>query len=315
LNATPWDTARLAATIRKVTERESSLENRKQWKCVEIPCEAAYADDLAALVAERFAVGVEVAASGIQFYLDECSLPEQWESRLQGVINEFAALFELRLPLAWQSHSIADAGWADAWKIHFKPLRVGERFIVCPTWEEPGAGEQDLVIRIDPGQAFGTGHHETTRLCLEWLDHWQRNQADLNLALLDVGTGSGILAIAAGLLGVAEIVAVDIDPEAVAVAQENIALNRLTERVRLVQGSAADAPGSFDVVLANIQAAPLVELAPLLTAKLKPLGSLVLSGILIEQKEQVRDAYAKQFLNLRRERAAGEWCLLEFDRN
>jgi ribosomal protein L11 methyltransferase len=294
---------------------DSFLENRKQWRCIEIPCEAAYADDLAALVAEHFAAGVEVAASGIRFYLEECSLPEQWESRLQGVINEFAALFELHPPIAWQSHSIADAGWADAWKIHFKPLRVGARFIICPTWEEPGAGEQDLVIRIDPGQAFGTGHHETTRLCLEWLDHWDRNRAHLNVALLDVGTGSGILAIAAGLFGLAEIVAVDIDPEAVAVAQENIALNRLTERVRLVQGSAAEVPGCFDVVLANIQAAPLIELAPVLTGKLKSSGTLALSGVLVEQKEQVRDAYAKQFLNLRRERTAGEWCLLEFGRS
>jgi len=247
---------------------DSFLEDRKQWKCVEIPCEAVYADDLAALVAERFAVGVEIAAPGVRFYLDECSLPEQWEIQLQGVIEEFAALFELPLPIAWQSHSIADAGWADLWKVHFKPLRVGERFIVCPTWEEPGAGEQDLVIRIDPGQAFGTGHHETTRLCLEWLDHWDRNRANSNGSLLDVGTGSGILAIAAGLLGFAEIVAVDIDPEAVAVAEENIARNRLTERVRLARGSAVDAPGRFDVVLANIQAAPLIELAPLLTAKL-----------------------------------------------
>jgi ribosomal protein L11 methyltransferase len=290
----------------------SFLENRKHWKCIEVPCEAAHADDLAALVAERFAVGVETAGLGVRFYLDECCLPKQWENQLQGVIDEFAALFELHPPIAWQSHSIADAGWAELWKVHFKPLRVG-RFIICPTWEEPGAGEEDLVIRIDPGQAFGTGHHETTRLCLEWLDHWDRNRANSIGSLLDVGTGSGILAIAAGLLGFAEIVAVDIDPEAVAVAEENIALNRLTERVRLAQGSAVDVPGRFDVVLANIQVAPLIELAPLLTAKLKPLGSLVLSGVLVEQEEQVRDAYAKQFLNLRRERAAGEWCLLQFD--
>jgi len=293
----------------------SFLENSKQWKCVEIPCEAVYADDLAALVAERFAVGVEIAAPGVRFYLDECSLPERWESQLQGVIEEFAALFELHPPIAWQSHSITDAGWADAWKVHFKPLRVGERFIVCPTWEEPGAGEHDLVIRIDPGQAFGTGHHETTRLCLEWLDHWDRNRANSNGSLLDVGTGSGILAIGAGLLGFAEIVAVDIDPEAVAVAEENIARNRLTERVRLAQGSAVDVPGRFDVVLANIQAAPLIELAPVLTGKLKSTGTLVLSGVLVEQKEPVRVAYAKQLLNPRLERTAGEWCLLEFDRN
>jgi ribosomal protein L11 methyltransferase len=294
---------------------DSFLENSKQWKCVEIPCEAAYADALAAMVAERFVVGVEIAAPGIRFYLNESSLPGHWESRLQGVIDEFAALFKLPMPIAWQSHSIADAGWADAWKVHFKPLRVGERFIVCPTWEEPGGGEQDLVIRIDPGQAFGTGHHETTRLCLEWLDHWDRNRAHLNVSLLDVGTGSGILAIAAGLLGYAEVVAVDIDPEAIAVAEENIALNRLRERINLVHGSAADVSGRFDVVLANIQAAPLIEMALVLTGKLKSSGTLVLSGVLVEQKEQVRDAYAKQFLNLRGDRSAGEWCSLEFGRN
>jgi len=290
----------------------SLVEHRKQWKCVEIPCPAAHADDLAALIADRFSVGVEVVIFGVRFYLEESCLPEQWESKLQEVTKAFSTLFEVYSPLLWKDHSVADAGWADAWKIHFKPLRVGKRFIVCPTWEEPGAREQDLVIRIDPGQAFGTGHHETTRLCLEWLDDWARNQAHSNASLLDVGTGSGILAIAAGLLGCAGIVAVDNDPEAIGVARENVALNRLGEPVRLVLGSAADVAGRFDVVLANIQAGPLIELAPVLAGKLKTAGSLVLSGILMEQKEQVRDTYARHLMALRGERTAGEWCLLEF---
>ncbi len=214
----------------------SGSSGEPQWICVTITCSADHGDELAAHVAERFAVGVEITADGVRFYLPIKTMRERdWEAELGRVLDEFRTFSGVDAPLPCITHLVADEGWADRWKEHFKPLRVGQHFIVCPTWEEPLAGENDRVIRIDPGQAFGTGHHETTRLCLEWLENYddmltRQNPAAPKPALLDVGTGTGILAIGAALLGWREVVAIDIDPQAVQVAAENLTVNDMKTR-------------------------------------------------------------------------------------
>ena len=122
---------------------------------------------------------------------------------------------------------IPDEDWSRTWKEHFKPLRVGRRFLVSPTWEKVHCDPERLIIRIDPGRAFGTGHHESTRLCLEWLESCRElDPGSARMSLLDLGTGSGILAIGAALLGFAEVVGIDNDPEAVEVAKENVIAER-----------------------------------------------------------------------------------------
>jgi ribosomal protein L11 methyltransferase len=294
----------------------------RQWICIDIGCNADGADDLAAIVAERFAVGVEITEDGIRFYLPcEMAASRTWESELRQLLDAFRAIHGETLPLQVTNHLVIDEGWADRWKEYFKPLRVGRRFIICPTWEEPEPRPGDLVIRIDPGQAFGTGHHETTRLCLEWLDdcdpllaqhHRVSAPHSRRPAYLDVGTGTGILAMGAALLGYSEVVAIDNDPEAVRVAAENVTINRLDARIRLSTSSVDQVQGCFDVVMANIQALPLIDLAPALVSKLSSTGRLVLSGILLEQRELVVTAYDRHGLHLASERSAGEWCLLEF---
>ncbi len=295
---------------------------RRQWTCICISGGADHVDDLAAMIAARFAEGVEITDECIRLYLPrEEGVGQTWEAELRQVFDEFRTFYGESLALQFSTQLVEEEGWADRWKEHFKPLRVGSRFIVCPTWEEPHASTGDVVIRIDPGQAFGTGHHETTRLCLEWLDaydaHWSRQRrvttsAGPRPALLDVGTGSGILAIGAALLGWPEVVAIDVDPEALQVAAENTALNGLETRIRLISGGVDQVPGRYDVVMANIQALPLINLAAALAERLAPSGHLVLSGILQEQRDMVVAAYQAQRLRLSAERTAGEWCLLEF---
>jgi ribosomal protein L11 methyltransferase len=294
----------------------------RQWTCISIACASDDADDLAALVAEHFAVGVEIIEDAIRFYLPlQVGVVESWEGELRQVLDEYRAIHGESEGFQVTSHLVVDEGWADRWKEHFKPLRVGRRFIVCPTWEEPRAGTGDLVIRIDPGQAFGTGHHETTRLCLEWLDDYDSHLVSEDrtttgsrgrLSLLDVGTGTGILAMGAVLLGWSAVTAVDNDPEAVRVAAENLQINGMTSRVRLATGSVGQVSGRFEVVMANIQALPLIDLAQALVEKLSSSGRLALSGVLVEQRDLVVAAYRGQNLRLSSERTAGEWCLLEF---
>lgn len=203
--------------------------------------------------------------------------------------------------------------WSTSWKANFKPLRVGRRLLVVPTWEEAHAGPDDIVLLIDPGMAFGTGGHETTRLCLELLERIMDDMPTLvTPSLLDLGTGSGILAMAAVRLGAGRVLAVDIDPLAVEVARQNLAVNSLTDQVECSTTPLESLSGTFDVILANILAEELVRLAPQLVERLAAGGKLVLSGILAEKESFVRSGFAAQPLEYRETRREGEWVALLF---
>lgn len=287
---------------------------KKTWMCVEVLCRSEIADQIAAEVALAFGVGVEITDTGIRFYLEGDRFKKEWADLLSRLLGEFEKSAGLNLPLTYSHSAIADGDWADRWKEGFKPLRVGRHFVVSPTWEVVDSGPGDLVIRIDPGRAFGTGHHETTRLCLEWLEERASLRRDVgSCSLLDIGTGSGILAMAAALLGFAHIVGIDNDPEAIEVADENVRLNGLEGKVQLRLDTVSDRD-HFEVVVANIQANPLIGMAGRLAKSLKKSGHLVLSGILLEQKEQVETAYQAEGLQQIDEKTAGEWCLLVFER-
>ena len=287
----------------------------EKWICVEMEIGQDVAEDLAAEIAEAFGVSVEHTGEGIRFYVEEGLSSPDLEMRIRKSLEDFRKLGHEDVSIEYKyCHSEVD-DWLERWKVNFKPLRIGRHFIVAPTWEkiEPAAG--DRVIWMDPGRAFGTGHHETTRLCLEWLEQWSESgEYAGSQSLLDVGTGSGILAMAAALLGCGTIIGVDNDPEAIEVAIENLELNGLTSRVKLQIGTIADVPGSFDVVISNIQALPLIAMSDDLAGRVKRTGRLVLSGILIEQKEDVVAAFEAKGLGMAHCRTDGEWCLLEFCR-
>lgn len=210
--------------------------------------------------------------------------------------------------------TIRSEDWSSTWKEHFKPLRVGRHLLIVPTWEEAAVQEGDLVIRIDPGMAFGTGGHETTRLCLELLEKVIA-AVGTHPSILDLGTGSGILAMAASLLGGGRILAVDIDPEAVEVARENLAINGLTQAVVCDTTPLESIDGRFDIILANILAEELVRLAPQLSVRIAPGGALILSGILAEKEQLVRDGFSKEPLEYCETAHAGEWVAMLYRNN
>lgn len=206
--------------------------------------------------------------------------------RKQQTVDE--ALWHLRA--IWpvgelQVRPIAEEDWANAWKEHFQTFRLGERIVIHPSWLEYTPLPDDVVISLDPGAAFGTGLHPTTRRCLELLEDSVRPGVEL----LDVGTGSGILSLAAAGLGAARVFATDVDPVAVATAKSNVALSAAAERIEVVPGSVDAAPldQHFDVVVANIIARVILELAPELIRRVRPDGLLILGGIIAERADEV----------------------------
>lgn len=189
-----------------------------------------------------------------------------------------------------QVEIVEDQDWERSWMDNFKPMRFGRRLWIVPSWHE--APEPEAVnLLLDPGLAFGTGTHPTTALCLEWLD----GQELAGETVLDFGCGSGILAIAALLLGAKRALGTDIDPQALEASRDNATRNGIDPALFPVYLPADLPAGQADVVVANILAGPLVSLAGQLTSLVKPGGRLALSGILAEQAEEVRAAYADAF--------------------
>ena len=207
-----------------------------------------------------------------------------------GLVATLRAVLE-RPALEIRTETLEDRPWEREWLKDFKPMRFGARLWVCPGGQPPPAGTVDpVIVWLDPGLAFGTGTHPTTALCLEWLDGAPLEGANV----FDVGSGSGVLAVAALKLGARRAVAIDIDPQALLASGENAARNGVAERLEVRAASEVWESG-FDVVLANILAEPLIALAPRLAAAARPGGWLVLSGLLPAQGEAVASACAPWF--------------------
>ena len=209
---------------------------------------------------------------------------------------------------------VHEADWANAWKAHFPVLRVGRRIVIRPTWRRHRRQPDDVVLALDPGMAFGTGLHPTTRLCLAALEGFAgRGRLD-GARVVDVGSGSGILAIAAALLGAREVLAVDVDPIAVEASRANARRNRLARRVTAREGSVPTRDRPFDLVLANLIAGLLVQLADPLAAEVRPGGTLLASGIFRDRESQVADAFAARGLLRTNRWSEGDWVALELSR-
>lgn len=200
--------------------------------------------------------------------------------------------------------------WTEGWKQHFSPMRIGP-LLVRPSWWEDQVEQAPLQVVIDPGMAFGTGSHATTRLCLQALVGLCESST-LPGSLLDVGTGSGILAIAAARLGIERVMACDNDPVACETAADNVRENGVAERVELTGLPLGDIGGRFEVVLANILAETNIALASELVRHLAPGGTLVLSGILHEQEADVAAAFAGFHLSIPAVFRDEEWSALVF---
>jgi ribosomal protein L11 methyltransferase len=237
-------------------------------------------------------------------YLPVTPTTDDQVRRIEGALWHLQA-FDLSPVGEMQRREIAEEDWANAWKEHFHPLKVG-RVVIKPSWREWEVEPEDIIVELDPGMAFGTGLHPTTQLVLAALQ--ERVQPETEV--LDLGTGSGILAIAAARLG-AKVTALDVSDVSVEVAQSNVAANGLSNTIRVSKGSIDSVSGrQFDLILANIIASVLADLAPQLAAALRPHAELLGSGIVEERAQLVRDAFTAAGLDLTEQRREGDWWLI-----
>lgn len=241
----------------------------------------------------------------VRAYLPGSELGAVLTEDLRRAMEAFPAVELIAKPIYQQD-------WAVSWREFFGVVDYGGRILVVPTWIDHEAAPGQIAIRLDPGQAFGTGHHETTRLCLAALE----GAVAPRMAVLDVGTGSGILAIAAIRLGAASADAIDIDPIATEVARANCDANGIGPEVRVSAGVLeATHPGRYDLVVANISTPANTALAPVFGSVVRPGGRLILSGILAPDAASVREAMAAHGLVCAAMRHERDWCLLEFVRS
>ncbi|MEZ4523065.1 MAG: 50S ribosomal protein L11 methyltransferase [Thermomicrobiales bacterium] len=209
---------------------------------------------------------------------------------------------------------IREDDWESAWKQHFPVLRIGKRFVIKPTWQEHQATGDDLVIHLDPGMAFGTGSHPTTEMCLLALEEIDCD----GLAVLDAGAGSGILTVAACLLGAATVDAIELDPYAGTALEKNLELNDVADRSTVIVGSVGSSVPdghTYDLILANIIARVHIEDAPTFGSVLAPHGRMIASGIISEREREVLDAFAGVGLSVERRMTVGDWVTLVLHRS
>lgn len=239
------------------------------------------------------------------------TLEDDLEEKIQKIKSRIENLSEFGLTVGSAKVETAickQEDWENSWKQFFKPIKVTDKVVIKPQWEEYEAQADEIVIHIDPGMAFGTGSHETTSMCIEALEKNIRPKAEV----LDVGTGSGVLSIASALFGAEKIVGVDLDPVAVEVAKENILLNHVEDRVEIKYGDLVKAiTGKYDIVVANIIAeAILILLDSDVKSYLKPSGIFICSGIIREKEQVIQDKLSELGFNIREIERKGEWICI-----
>ena len=245
----------------------------------------------------------------LQAYFPADSDLQQLRIQIEQTLDGLRLFFPGRNFQLGAQQRVRQEDWAEGWKQHFSTMRIGRRLIIRPSWEEYIPSSDEKVLELDPGMAFGTGSHGTTLLCLEAIvELFDRGEAPQSL--LDVGTGSGILAMAAAALGAKNILACDIDPLACEVATENCRKNNLAQAIQITSEPLERLPGSYDVVVANILAEENLRLADQLVDHLAPGGYLFLSGILKEKEEMVCKGFARQPLELLNITQQDEWVCL-----
>ncbi|MEW6520369.1 MAG: 50S ribosomal protein L11 methyltransferase [Thermodesulfobacteriota bacterium] len=283
----------------------------RRWLKCTMEIDEELADLAAAYVAEVTGKGVEqsMAPPGsdspvttITGYLDRDEQTPVVQAKIRDFLTRLAGP-EALLHFA----EIVEEDWGLNWKKHFKPMRLGRRIIVKPTWEACQAGQDEIVIEIDPGLAFGTGLHASTRLALQLIEAAFTGRKTPR-SVLDVGTGTGILGIAAALFGAPKVVGLDNDPDAVVCATANVAQNRVSQTMSVSGAALSDQRSPFDLVVANITSDVLTGLAPQLVSLMAPAGRLILAGILAgDQGQGIVRTFTGLGLTLLASPLDGEW--------
>ncbi|NLN60715.1 MAG: 50S ribosomal protein L11 methyltransferase [Deltaproteobacteria bacterium] len=251
----------------------------------------------------------EPAGNGVVYaYLPFDSHLENRILRLEKYIESLADLFPALEKIRFLRDTIEDPDWGEQWKKYFKPLRVGRGIVIKPTWERYTPQGGDTVIEIDPGMAFGTGQHASTRMCLEALEEViAKDRETTAREVLDVGTGTGILGITCAKLGAEKVLCLDVDRKAVGIARENIQMNDVADRVKAVNRDVASLKDSFDLIVANLTEKIHTKLKPTLVALLRPRGYLIISGIIVENRDMIEKSFLTGSLVLHRLLTEKEW--------
>ncbi len=243
----------------------------------------------------------------------ECDDTASLLGEVDALMQRLAPFYPDWRTVSAQAVEVGAQDWAQGWKQHFSAVRIGHHLVVRPSWEEFAAQEDDIVVVLDPGMAFGTGTHGTTRLCLEAVAE-AFDSAEPPRRVLDVGTGSGILAIAAAALGAERVLACDIEEQALLTSRENCEVNHVEQTVELTGAPLEELDVGFDLILANILAEENVRLADPLIERLAPGALLVLSGILQEKEGFVRQAFDGRFAQPPQITHREEWSCLVYRR-
>ncbi|MDQ5987871.1 MAG: Ribosomal protein L11 methyltransferase [Syntrophus sp. SKADARSKE-3] len=207
---------------------------------------------------------------------------------LDAYIHSLGSLFPDHPRVAYTIQIVNDADWAEGWKKYFKPIRVTKNIIIKPTWERYAAVGHDIVIEMDPGMAFGTGQHASTRMCLEALENIILHEKTAQPGnVLDIGSGTGILGIAAAKLGAKKVTCIDIDPLATEISLENIKINHVEDRVEALTQDVSALDGAFDLIVANLTAKVLIKQRSHIISLLSEGGFLIISGIIEQNREDI----------------------------
>jgi len=261
-------------------------------------------EDISAYLFAQGCEGINIADNNILVYFSQFRWSNETKLALIDYIREFVPKFG---PRDIQIVRFADQDWNKKWKEYFKPLRISQRIVVKPSWESYKENKDDITLIIDPQMAFGTGHHESTQMMVVAMEKWVREGMDI----LDVGTGSGILAIIAEKLGAGTVMAFDNDPVALKNAFENAQLNGTSNNVRFFLASPEMLqPSEYDLILANINRNVLIKYAELFSEFLKPEGKLILSGLLLNDEPIMLRTYQKAGFVLLQKNAMKDWLLL-----
>lgn len=250
--------------------------------------------------------GFTISKAGFEF----SDVPADLQKETSAFLIELAGIFDLdEAPKAvW--NKVDQADWSEKWKENLDPIEIGERLVIKPTWRSVEARPGQVVIELDPGMAFGTGHHPTTLMCLEEIELFFGADRPGPLKTLDLGTGSGILAMAAALLSNQNVIAIDVDPETMPVAAENLSLNGLENRVALSVGETGSIDEKFDLIVANIRLNVLILLSDELARLTAPGATVVLSGLLHDQADAVEREYRSAGFQTIKRRSMDEWTAL-----
>jgi ribosomal protein L11 methyltransferase len=281
----------------------------EKWLKIEISAPAELMDALGNFLTETGAQGVFQESSAPQHTIGDFPEPvieeilkayfpqdvrcEKRIAAVQKYINSLREIFPDFGKLSFTTEIINDPDWGEQWKKYFKPIRVSNNIIVKPTWERYSPSSRDIVIEIDPGMAFGTGQHASTRMCIEAIeDIIMKDRSIKCWKVLDVGCGTGILGITAAKLGAQDVICVDIDKKAAEIARENAVINQVDGRLRIINRDVTTINEPRNLIIANLTAKLLLQLRPHLTQLLLPEGYMIISGIIEQDTKSIEEHFS-----------------------